>query len=120
VEIGGLALLSASEMDPSAIVFQAIREIEVVLPASNIPDRTLQRMACDLSRDGLERELFFNLLEGCVGTMCAPGDQGKFSNDRREQLELNVLRRRQRADVSGVARQAAICAGQLANGQFAE
>jgi hypothetical protein len=40
VEIGGLALLSATATDPSAIVFQAIREIEVVLPASNISGST--------------------------------------------------------------------------------
>ena len=48
------------------------REIEVVLPASNIPDRTLQRMACDLSRDGLEREFkFFNWLVDGVCKTCA-------------------------------------------------
>ena len=49
--------MSASAMDPSAIVFQAIREIDVVLPASNISGRTPQRTACDLSRDGLDRDI---------------------------------------------------------------
>jgi len=92
VEIGGLALLSASAMDPSATVFQAIREIDVVLPASNISGRTPQRMACDLSRDRLEREFkFFNRLEGVVRTMCAPRGQRKSSNDQRAQAELNAL-----------------------------
>jgi hypothetical protein len=39
-----------------------------------------------LSNDGLEREFnFFNVLEGGMCTMCAPGDQRKFSNNQRDQ-----------------------------------
>jgi hypothetical protein len=38
------------------------------------------------SDDGLEREFnFFNVLEGGMCTMCAPGDQRKFSNNQRDQ-----------------------------------
>ena len=68
VEIGGLALLSASATDPGAIVFQAIREIEVVLPVTAL-GCTPPRMACHLSYDGLDREFkFFDRLDGDVCT----------------------------------------------------
>jgi len=34
----------------------------------------------------MEREFnFFNVLEGGMCTMCAPGDQRKFSNNQRDQ-----------------------------------
>jgi len=44
------------------------------------------RGASSLSRDGLEREFrFFNWLEGCVCTTCAPGDQEKSCDSHCEQ-----------------------------------
>src|SRR5882757_2757237 len=43
---------------------------------------------CKMPNDGLEREFkFFNQLDGCVCTMCAPGDQGKSRDNRCEHAE---------------------------------